>query len=600
MFRHIIVLFSIFLIGSFGYAQVAQNCPPAVPICNNTPVNGGTTGYDIDDFNGATSTGCLELTTSGAIESNSAWYRFRTGASGQLGFNIGHETTEDWDFALYQSDDCDNLGEPVRCNFFDNRDEQAYTGVGEDPTGNSDSVHYDEWLQVEPGQDFYLLINNFSNVNSGFSIQFSGEIFNTNPNDALDCSIVNNLMGPPIAACEGDPIELDATTSDATGYNWYSDVGNGFQLIVGENNPTLQVNSDALYRVEVIRPSSTIISDVQVAFTVNPNTNPVSNEVFCHQEDMIYDLGQKDSEALGAQNPNSFVVSYHASQAEADNNNSPLPKQYPKNPGVEVFYVRTTSVANQNCYDASQTFEINALETPVLTFDEQVNLCDNSPSVLIGESMPNPNFTYLWNTGETTSSILATQSGNYALTATNSFNGVDCIATRTVTVNSSVLPQIDDVEIDDLQTSNTVTIITTIDGEFEYQLDNGAFQSSNVFEAVLPGAHTITMRDTYGCGDVTEEIVVVGFLNHFSPNGDGLNENWHIDGLSSLNDPVVTIYDRYGKLIKQLSEFTPGWDGTFNGLPLPSTDYWFKLSYVDNNGNRTYAKYLQNHFSLRR
>ncbi|MBT8238978.1 MAG: hypothetical protein KJN65_10060, partial [Croceitalea sp.] len=139
MFRHIIVLFSIFLIGSFGYAQVAQNCPPAVPICNNTPVNGGTTGYDIDDFNGATSTGCLELTTSGAIESNSAWYRFRTGASGQLGFNIGHETTEDWDFALYQSDDCDNLGEPVRCNFFDNRDEQAYTGVGEDPTGNSDS-----------------------------------------------------------------------------------------------------------------------------------------------------------------------------------------------------------------------------------------------------------------------------------------------------------------------------------------------------------------------------------------------------------------------------------------------------------------------------
>jgi gliding motility-associated-like protein len=167
-------------------------------------------------------------------------------------------------------------------------------------------------------------------------------------------------------------------------------------------------------------------------------------------------------------------------------------------------------------------------------------------------------------------------------------------------VNASVLPQIDDVEIDDLQSNNTVTIITTIDGDFEYQLDSEPFQSSNIFEAVLPGAHTVTMRDTFGCGEVSEEIVVVGFLNHFSPNGDGLNENWHIDGLSALNDPVVTIYDRYGKLIKQLSEFTPGWDGTFNGLPLPSTDYWFKLSYVDNNGNRTYAKYLQNHFSLRR
>jgi gliding motility-associated-like protein len=108
------------------------------------------------------------------------------------------------------------------------------------------------------------------------------------------------------------------------------------------------------------------------------------------------------------------------------------------------------------------------------------------------------------------------------------------------------------------------------------------------------------MRDANGCGEVEEEIVVVGFLSIFSPNGDVLNETWQIEGLSTLNSPIVTIYDRYGKLIRQMNEFDPGWDGNFNGKPLPSTDYWFKLSYLDEDGNRTYAKYLQSHFSLRR
>ena len=178
-------------------AQVSPDCGNAVPICNNTPVNGGTMGLGIDDFNGSSTSGCLEEALSGSIESNSAWYRFRTGASGQLGFNIGIDTSEDWDFALYKTNDCNNLGDPIRCNFFDNQDGNAFIGIGEDPSGATANVQYEDWLQVEPGEDYYLLINNFSNSNSGFSIQFSGQIFVTNPYDTLDCSIINNLLGPP-------------------------------------------------------------------------------------------------------------------------------------------------------------------------------------------------------------------------------------------------------------------------------------------------------------------------------------------------------------------------------------------------------------------
>ncbi len=599
MCKSLVAILAFLLLGNFLCAQVSNECPSAVPICNNTPVNGGTNGYGSDDFNGATSSGCLEQTTSGSIESNSAWYHFRTGASGQLGFNIGHDTAEDWDFALYQTNDCGNLGDPIRCNFFDNSDQRAYTGVGEDPSGVL-SVNYESWVDVNPGEDYYLFINNFSNANSGFSIQFSGEIFVTNPNDALDCSIISNLLGPPIAACENENVVLDATTANASAYAWYADTGMGFQLLTGESNATLHVNSGALYRVEVTTPGNTIISDAQVAFTTAPVTSAMADVNFCHGQNTNYDLNVKDAEALGTQNPNGFIVSYHSSQADADSGLHALPRLYTKSVGAETVFVRITSVANPNCFDASETFELNAIEEPWASFATEVFLCDNAPSIEIGETSPNPNYIYQWDGGETTSSLNATQSGDYTLTITDSANAVPCSISRTVTVIISDSPHIDDIEIDDLQSNNRVTAISEAVGDFEYQLDNGPFQTSSVFDEVLPGAHTITMRDLNGCGSVTENFVVVGFLNHFSPNGDGLNENWYIEELSSLNEPVLSIYDRYGKLITELTEFNTGWDGTFEGRPLPATDYWFKLSYIDNKGTRTYAKYLQNHFSLRR
>ena len=600
MFKPFFKTLFLLLICQAANAQVAQDCVDAVPICSNTPINGGTNGFGTDDFNGAVSSGCLEQTTTGAIESNSAWYRFRTAEAGQLGFNIGHSSDEDWDFALYRATDCSNLGDPVRCNFFDNSENTSFIGVGEDPTGDLDSVHYEDWLQVEAGEDYYLFINNFSNVNSGFSIQFTGNIWVDHPNSALDCTIINNLLGPPIAACEGDNIVLDATTVGATNYEWYNDSGSGYQLIAGANAATYDVQSTGQYRVVVTTSTENIVSDVQVGFNEVPVTGVLTDETFCQEANMAFNLNDKNSEALNGTDPDDFVVSYHSSQADADAGNHPLEKQYIPTGGLETIFVRTTSLSNPECYDASQSFTLNAIETPILSFSDQAVICESVGSLEIGETNPNPNYTYQWSTGEQTPSISVSESGQYTLTVTNQSNGTLCETSRTVFVEVSTMPQISSVDIEDLSVNNTVTINTDNNGMYEYSMDGGDFQVSNVFEGVPPGVHTVRMQDPYGCGIVEEDIVVVGYLAIFSPNGDVMNETWQIEGLSTLNSPIVTIYDRYGKLIKQMNEFDPGWDGSFQGKPLPSTDYWFKLSYVDDNGNRTFAKHIQSHFSLRR
>ncbi len=592
----------VFIFGGYlACAQIASDCGNAVPICNNTPVNGGTFGYGADDFGGATVTGCLEATTTGAIESNSAWYRFRTGASGQLGFNIGADTSEDWDFALYKTSDCNTLGEPVRCNFYDNRDGNAFIGVGEDPTGSLYNVQYEDWLQVEPGEDYYLLVNNFSNGNSGFSIQFSGNIFITNPYDALDCSIISNLLGPPVAACENDTVILDATTTSAITYDWYINDGSGFQSLTGEHDPLLAVNSSGTYRVNVSMPDgSSIVSDVQVYYSALPVTYPLTDEVLCSGA-VIYDLSVKDDEVLGGQDPTEYNVSYHDSMVDAMSGANALPEMLEAGTGTQTIYARVSSIMNPGCFDASQYFELTYVETPVMDFETEVFICEENSGMIIGEtSNQNPNYTYVWDTGENTSSLEVFQAGTYTLTATNSQDGMTCSDSRTVIVTTSITPDITDIVIEDLQADNKVTVFTDDTSRVEFRLDDGEYQTSNVFDNVLPGVHTVTVNDTNGCGTVTEEIVVVGFPKFFTPNGDGTNDYWYMTEISELENPVVQIYDRFGKLVKVLDEDNLGWDGRFNGNPMPSSDYWFKLSYTDSSGARSFAKHINNHFALKR
>jgi gliding motility-associated-like protein len=66
--------------------------------------------------------------------------------------------------------------------------------------------------------------------------------------------------------------------------------------------------------------------------------------------------------------------------------------------------------------------------------------------------------------------------------------------------------------------------------------------------------------------------------------------------MPNQDNPKLFIYDRYGKLLKQLSPNGAGWDGTFNGYPLPADDYWFSITYTENNISKLY----KSHFSLKR
>ncbi len=83
------------------------------------------------------------------------------------------------------------------------------------------------------------------------------------------------------------------------------------------------------------------------------------------------------------------------------------------------------------------------------------------------------------------------------------------------------------------------------------------------------------------CGpDVVAEVSVtvaddVRFPNTFTPNGDGVNDNWVIDGINSYPNPVVRVYNRNGQLIYRSAGTISPWDGTYNGKAVPAGNYYY-------------------------
>jgi gliding motility-associated-like protein len=186
----------------------------------------------------------------------------------------------------------------------------------------------------------------------------------------------------------------------------------------------------------------------------------------------------------------------------------------------------------------------------------------------------------------------ATQIGTYTVIATND---AGC-ASDPVNAVVGQMPQGESLAIEQSEafSDNPKVTVTVIGGggPFSYQLDGGPFQSSNVFYNVSAGTHTINVIDGY-CTDLTATVTVIDYPKYFTPNADGFHDTWNITAVSNA---LIWIFDRYGKLLKEISSDGLGWDGTYNGRSLPSTDYWFVINYADNGGSRTFKA----HFSLKR
>ena len=316
-----------------------------------------------------------------------------------------------------------------------------------------------------------------------------------------------------------------------------------------------------------------------------------------------FDTSAFESTILGGQT--GMTVNYF------DKTGKPLPSPLP-NPfitGTQNVKVTVENPINTNC---TATTTLNFVVNPIPKINLNTNggenelVCSNLPTFFvtldagIQDGSPTSNYTYVWSKdGKILSTVSPTlgvnAEGVYTVEVTNSFG---CSRIRTITVTASNIATIDTIEIVDLTDINSVTVNVTGPGSYEYSLDepSGFWQDSNFFDNVPAGIHEVFINDKNGCGVVSKTIAIIGAPKFFTPNNDGYNDYWSIKGVNATynSKSIIYIFDRYGKLIKQWVPYlNQGWDGTFNGAPLPSDDYWFTLKLED-------GREAKGHFSLKR
>ncbi|MBU3821688.1 T9SS type B sorting domain-containing protein [Flavobacteriaceae bacterium XHP0103] len=275
-------------------------------------------------------------------------------------------------------------------------------------------------------------------------------------------------------------------------------------------------------------------------------------------------------------------------------------------PFSQVLYVRVESEDNGDCFGIGPHLTLTVRQRPEFEIDQSDVFClDNGP-ITLSTYNPNGSFTYEWMNANGTvvgndEYLTINTAGTYTVVATSTY-GCQSFPVSFEVVESGIANITkDDVTIVELSDNNSITIDTSNlgIGDYEFALDNmsGPYQDDPIFNNVGAGMHTIYVQDKKGCGIASLEVFVLGFPKYFTPNGDGYNDTWNIKGLSNAfsQNSKIYIFDRYGKLIKQLNPRGDGWDGNFNGARLNASDYWFVAELFETNGNRRSYK---GHFSL--
>ena len=466
---------------------------------------------------------------------------------------------------------------PANAAYFD-----AFNDINHPTNFNGQTKVLTAQSDVIPGDTYHikLVIADEGNYRYDSALFLGGESFNFGVDLGED-----RLISTGTALCSTQTLPLNATQTSAIGYQWFE---NNVAL-VSETNPTYLVTSAGDYSVTInyggnCEATGTIRVEYAVDLIVNQTRfSECDNDA---NQDGITAFNLTDIiPDLFTNLPSNYTISFFASTTST----TALPFIYANtNPYLQTIYARITNI--QGCY-SDYPLDLIVNTFPAIITDEEVGLCENTSIILDAGS----GFTsYTWNTTpvQNAQTITVANSGTYSVILTNASN---CSKTKTFTVIPSGIATINDIIINDFSENNTITVDYTGISTYVFSLDGTNYQSSPTFTNLIEGAYTVYVKDTKDCGVVPATFYILDYPKFFTPNGDGINDFWSIKNLNqrNLQNGTIEIFDRYGKLIHQINTRNQVWDGTFNGINLPSSDYWFQMKLAD-------GKIIKGHFSLKR
>jgi len=457
-------------------AQNSSDCEGAQVICTS-----GTTSFnpqgsgDVDDFgNPNNNQGCL---SSGEL--NTVWYYFEFDGNTVPGefitFVISPDGSADYDFAVYGPDaNCGNLGNPIRCSYAaGSSDTGLSTGAADNSEGAGGDGFVSE-IEVQPGQGFYLAVDNFSGNNTSFELSWGGtasDNLNCNP-----CALNVLSYTPSWDVCPGGPgvtfdIVMEGATS-STLYEWTSPDGgmpylsNPFIL-----NPTVTlpegVTGSFTYNLTVTEGSCTEAITVTVTAAGVPALSISGDNTVC--------TGESSTLTASPGNLSSYVWSNGASGPSID---------------VSTGGNYTLTVTNAAGCSNTASIQVQEFPPPVINISGDQTICSGGSALLSAD----PGYpSYLWNTSQSSPTIEVFNPGLYTVTVTDA-NG--CEGTDDFQVSALPPPEPTINGPSEICPGETGQL-EVIETYQNYLWPDGT--NTNTFNFSSPGIYTVTVTDFDGC-----------------------------------------------------------------------------------------------------
>lgn len=432
-----------------------------------------------------------------------------------------------------------------------------------------------------------------------------------------------------------NPFSTDVVLQNNSFESWYGSAGknegvnysaNAFETLNNAQNNlnplpdtwTNTISGGQTIYVSIVNTVNGLSQIIPVDLVVNVPPSYVVPQTLNHcvndLNSAVFDIRATENLIIGSQT--NIEVTYHESTSDAVNNVNPLPDLYTLVGNFKYIYVRLYNTITGCSSYFSFDIKINPL--PIFTqpsdlitcskngepINNEVNLESQIESILTGLNENLYQVTF-YHTSQNAISQTNPIETPYFITTNQEeiFFNMNYLVTGCSSIGSFMVNVLvedynftESVQVEVLDwtyNQNSISIAVSGNDDYEYSLDGLNYESDSFFQNLQPGIYTAYVRNTSSCKVFSKEVYLLIYPNFFTPNADGINDYWRIKFSNYEPNIKIFIYDRFGRLLKELDNNSSGWDGIFNNQQLPSSDYWFLV-------RRESGIEYRGHFTLKR
>ena len=364
--------------------------------------------------------------------------------------------------------------------------------------------------------------------------------------------------------CTGTPLTLTATGSSGYQYRWYKN-----DTLNNVTNESLAITQNGKYKVEVSSCAGSWVASKEVQVTFITVAVPV-----IATDKKNYCIGDNAVLSLAATYDPDFNIQWYNNNVMVPNSTG-QPSITINQPGNYTVSLVNGSVNTDGstCIQTSAVQPITFDPPPAVSIQQTVNttLCAGQTVTLNAKYSSG---TVQWSTGETADQITVTQTGKYKVTVTSP---AGCQADTSINVTFLPDPVFSLRDTSICTYKKQVVTLTAPPGFAAYSWNNGA-STAETYAVTQPQTVSLTVTDANGCQatqqiKVADECPMVVIPNAFTPNGDGINDTWVIEGLDETG--TVKVFTRWGAEVYQSVGYSTPWNGEYAGKKLSPGVYYY-------------------------